>query len=321
MGRSNTPRAERQIPPTAKTWTLFRFQSEPRRNKETKRTYPATVTRRMTGDVDDDGAVADRWPVSEFSVKAILDRWGPGRYRVDWYDNKEAKLGDWKFDVAEPAQRGASRTLSEEPDAEGEAMLSRLPSTPMGWLLWTQSREEAAARRRAEEAREERQRLREEADERAQRDRDFLREVAGSRALAAPAAAAPAADLSRELALMKRELSIQLREQNLQLRSEFAQREATLAAQAAAADDDNRPETATEALNSAGVEIVEALGEGLADIGPDILGAVRKWLRKQGMADTPEALEALIATAQAQLGQMNAAAANGAAHEPEEADA
>jgi hypothetical protein len=313
MPRDNTLRAER-IPKAAKVWTLWRVTTTTRRNKETGRNYKANVTQRMTGDADADGTVADQWPVAEFSVKAIRERWGAGRFRVDWYDNKAQKLGDWKFDVAEPSPRAAAAPAAEDEDGDSDAMLARLPQTQMGWIMWTQAREERAERRREQAAREERARMQHEADERATRDRDFLREVAGVNArtaAAAPATAAP--DMTREFALMRRELSLTMREQVLQMRAEFQNAQAVAAANA---DTEDRPETAKDALNSAGVEMIETIGEGLADIGPDLLGAVRKWLRSKGFADTPSNLQALVEQAAEEVAALNGQT-NGAAAEAE----
>jgi hypothetical protein len=296
---------QREIPSAAKTWGLRKHTVTKRRPKEKEKgPYHANVTIACKGPADESGEVAERWAVADFSIRNVLTHWGPGRYSVDWYDKANNKIDTWKFEAREPQTRTGGGHVEIDGDDTPTTRLRGLATSLDGggvvelMLLLRAEGDAAAARARAE------------AERAADRDRQFMQAMLDRAAGGAGAAAAPATDLARELALMRRELSLQLREQNLQLRSD-------LQVQAAAnADTTDRPETAKEALNSAGVEMIETLGEGLADIGPDLLGAVRKWLRSKGLADTPQNLAALVEQAAEEVAALNGQA-NGAAAEAE----
>jgi hypothetical protein len=321
----------REIPSAARTWSLSQHTTTLRTNKETGRKYPANITRPMTGDPGPDGEVAERWPAAEFSVTRVLERWGAGRYTVAWYDAKGKKIGAYKFTADEPrrapgaAARGrAGATAAPATGAADEgdvsAMTLQLPKTQLEWIMWNQARDEANERRRREEAREERDRMRSEQDERAQRDREFLASMAqalgggGAHAAAAPAAAAGGVDLARELGLMKRELLLAQREQALQIRADVL---ASLPAPGVGGDE---PETVVEALNGAGIGLVEGLGEEAPALVAEGLEAFKRWLKSRGQPATPQNMAAVVKALNAVLAAQGAGAesetqANGAAHD------
>jgi len=302
----------REIPSAAKFWSLRCHTTVKRRHKETGKTYQANVTRQMTGEPNEDGEVAQAWPVSEFSVRAILERWGEGKYTAEWLDKGGKKVGEHKFTAGEPAAGGSRGAAAAAADVleEGEdvgAMTLRLPKTQLEWIMWQQQREERAERRRRDEAREERDRMRADADERAQRDREFLSTIAGHGASAAaivPAAAAGAMTpetFSRELGLMRRELLLAQREQAIQIRQELG----TLQAEA-----EGGAENFTDALNSAGVGLVEGVGEQMPELVGGLLGKLRAYLKISGHPATPQDVANIIEAVRAAA--LAEAQANGA---------
>lgn len=307
---------QREIPSAAKSWGLRQHTVTRRRNKEDGHQYHANVTRQMKGEPHPDtGEVAERWPVGEFSVRNILERWGAGRYTVDWFDKAGKRIDGWKFDVAEPNAPPARAAAAEEDDAgDAAAAALRLPKTQLEWFIYQQQREERADRRRAQEAREERDRNRQEAEERVHRDREFLATITAN--LAHPgnaAAAAGGVDMARELQLMKRELALTLREDGARLRQELVAAAAAAAAGQQDDDDDDGPETMGAAVTQAGVAGVEAMGEVVPDIVAGLLGKLKRWLDATGQPSDPATIKALVEAAHQAVQQQGAGAhTNGA---------
>lgn len=325
------PRPSRDIPSAAKFWGCRQHTIVTRTEKESGRRYPANVTRQMQGEPDADGEVALCWPVAEFSVKAVLDRWGPGRYTVDWLDARRKRLESYKFTAEAPrsgaaaAAAAAAAADASEEDEEVGAMLGRLPKTQIEWLIYQQRREEASARRRREEedaaerrrreeAREERERLRQESEDRAARDREFIASITANLTAgraAGAVAVAPQVDLRRELEYMRRELTLAQRETAIALRNDVL---ANLPA-------GDGPETFAEALDGAGVGLVEGVGVQVPELVGEALTAFRGWLKAKGqkpdaqtMAGLVDAVRAVL-VAEAQAGGVDDAgddAANGA---------
>lgn len=116
---------------------------------------------RMKGPPLDDGTVPDMWPVSEFSSQRVLEMWGPGRYKVDFYDGEDNLMRGQGhlFDVAHPvgkAPRSDRRLRPARPETseQGSAPLAAPAAGGIGVLdlLTLMRAEREDADRRAEAA-------------------------------------------------------------------------------------------------------------------------------------------------------------------------
>jgi hypothetical protein len=309
------PRAQRDIPAAAKTWGLRSHTIVVRTEKDTRRKYKAHATKDVLGEPDEDGELVKRWPAAEFSPRVVLERWGAGRYTVDWYDKSGKKCGEHKFTVDEPAAPARGRVAeaaaaADDEDADIGAAALRLPKTPIEWMMWQQREERAADRRRREELRDERDRMRQESDERATRDREFLstitQSLAGREVAAAGAASGLSPEvLSRELGMMRRELLLAQREQAIALRAELLNE---------LPEEPDGAENFSQAFNQTAVAAVEGVGEQVPEIIGGLLGKLRTYLQLNGQPAEPKDMVKLIEAARIAVEQqaMAEAAANGA---------
>jgi hypothetical protein len=94
-------RMQMQPPSGATHWTLWRVRS-----KHNASGNPGGRDK-CKGEPGEDGQVPDMWPVADFSTALVLDRWGDGKYRVDWYDQAGALMKGQSqiFEVATPASK------------------------------------------------------------------------------------------------------------------------------------------------------------------------------------------------------------------------
>jgi hypothetical protein len=63
----------------------------------------------LTGPPLSDGSVPDVWAVAEFSPSGVLNLWGEGKYRVEWYGGDQERLGGELFEVAKPKKHGSPK--------------------------------------------------------------------------------------------------------------------------------------------------------------------------------------------------------------------
>lgn len=112
-----------------------------------------------------DGTVPDMWPISEWSTQRVLEMWGPGRYKVDFYDGGDNLMRDEGhfFDVAHPPTsktgRGDRRLRPPRLEAvEDDEPTSAAASAGKGFsfleILTLMRGEREDADRRAEAAKE-----------------------------------------------------------------------------------------------------------------------------------------------------------------------
>lgn len=148
-------------PPEAKAFVIYRVGTS-------KTAHHSGQRIRMKGTPLTDGSVPDIWPVGEFSTQRVLEVWGPGRYKVEFYDGEDnlMKGQGHLFDVAfpegkEPRSDRKLRPPKRERTEEDEPSAAPAAAGGIGFLelltLLRGEREEAD--RRAEAAKE--------------RDRDF----------------------------------------------------------------------------------------------------------------------------------------------------
>lgn len=294
MPRSQVvPRAHRAVPSAAKTWSLRSHVPEKRKNRETGKPYTANVTKQMKGEPDENGDVAESWPVAEFSTKEVLDRWGPGRYSVDFFDKRGEKIDGWAFTVAEPTETNERRRRPRDEGDAGEdeddpaAMAMRLPKTQLEWFIYQQQREERSERRRRDEAREERDRMRQEAEDRATRDRDFLT------ALSANVGRAPASDAA-SMELLRRETQLSIRENMMDMERRLGARIQSFAPAATDDDDDDErepPKNAGEAVERLGLSMLTELEKKSPEVLEAMLPKVVQWMEHLGVKPSANMVE------------------------------
>jgi hypothetical protein len=290
-------------------WRLFKQEGT---GKEGKR-YVAWKPKRLYGDPGPDSRVTERWPIEELSPAAILKRWGAGRYRVRYLgpDNELVGAVDWA--LAEPsASSGSPLDAPDGAPAAAGSPADRIRSmagqlggaSVVELMLLLNDARDSAARQAREEADRRADRERLEADRRAQRDQHFFdRFLQQQPAAASVAAAAPAVDMTRELALMRREMSLTIREETQRIRAEILNE---------LPEDKDGAENFGQALESAGVGIVEGVGEQVPEVIGGLLGKLKAWLQLNGQPATAADMQKLIEAAHAAVAAQAAAEVNGA---------
>jgi len=253
---------------------------------------PKKRRKRMKGEPNTKGEVPVAWPAHEFSVENVLQAFGPGRYRVDFYDATGEHVPDSGriFEAAVPARpdgprfRKRRRELAD--DAADEAPARRrdanAPITAMDLILMQQ--QQAAEREQREERLAERHRS--EMVAQSERDRQFMIQFAqmlNGRAAGAP----PDADL------LRRELSLEIREGMSRVRRELRDLEPD------EPDPDPGPRDLDDAQDRIGRKILAELEERAPDIMHEAVPALVGYLRTKGVRFSPE-LETAIAQQQQQ---------------------
>lgn len=317
------PANMKKAPPGAVMFDLWALHTVKGVSPTSGKRYSSLKPRRLRGEPDASGQVTEAWPVAEAAPAAIRRKWGPGRYRVRYLSDTGAELGTLDLQLETPASERAASAALEDGVDQGEAAATpaarlRAVAGNLGGvgtlelLLLMQDNADRAAQRAREEA----------AAQRAADREYFAAQSGGQTALlttlmplivqARAPVAGGGATSGAELGLLRRELALTVREQMGTLRGEVAQ---LLAEQGGGGDPDG-PETAGEALNLAGVEAVEALGEVAPGLVQEAIGAFRAWMRSKGQPIDPASMAQAIAAIQA--AQLAEARANGAAPQEEE---
>lgn len=228
---------------------------------------------------EDEGRVRDAWPIAEWSTAKVLAQWGPGKYRVDWYDAKGERMKEFGaiFDVAEQAPKGARgpklrpRAIMNEPAApEAPAAVERVAQAVgsgsqiglVELLALLQQREDAA-------------------EQRAQRGSDrflelMVRMQEQQTNLLARMSDRPSASADPEL--LRREMSQTIREQMFALRQELVRQ---------APDDDDDPDDDPEGDNGpqdfgeAGERIAMRFMKELEGMAPEALPKVIEFINRK----------------------------------------
>jgi len=267
-------------------WRLTRREG----TKEDGRRYSTWKQQRMTGGVGADGRVSDRWLIEELSPESILQRWGSGRFRVRYLGASGELVGavDWELQATpgrqgEPLKPGDAPAAAAAPDSPA-SRLRGLAGTLDGagvvelMMLLSDARESATRQANIE------------ADRRAARDQQFFDRVLGqmtqhTQAPAAASATAPAVDMARELALIRRELTLTMREESARLRAEVL---------AELPEEPDGPETFDQALQGAGVGLVEGVGAEVPSIVSAALARFKQYLQASGQPATPQAIASVL---------------------------
>jgi hypothetical protein len=250
---------------------------------------------KVTGEPLPDGTVPDRWDVGQFSPAAILQTFGPDKYRVDWFEADDTRLGSRTFAVATPTQAGSariaprpaartrSRARDEDLEPDDEPRRAREPDS-ISFREWMamQAEERREAERREERADE---RRRQEAAVAQQRDREFMAMVLGT---LQQQRATPVESND----LLRRELSLELRQHFNRLREELGGEE----------PDDGPDEPAS--IEGVGQAILGELESRAPHLVSELLPQVGEWLKTKGFVPSAELQQALAQrTANGRAGQ------------------
>lgn len=271
-------------PHNAVHFDVWRLHKQEGTNADGKR-YSTYKPKRLTAGVGPDGRVSDRWLVGELSPEAILKRWGSGRYRIRYLGAAYDLVGsvDWELQ-AQPERSGgplepdapAASPGDGSPGARVRGLAGSLdgPGVMELMMLLNDARETAGVQARAD------------AERAIQRDRAFFERLQQQQPVhSAATAAAPAFDLAREMTLLRREMALTIREETTRIRAEILNE---------LPEDGDGPENVGDALNGAGVSLVEGLGEEMPGIVTEALTAVRAWMKSKGQAATPQNIVSVL---------------------------
>jgi len=197
-------------PPEARAFALQRGDKKP--GTDRFRYLP------VRGEPLEDGTIPALWPATEFSLRAVLENFGPGQYRVEWYDGsgEHMKGKGARFAVAAPAPKPKKgrppqrRELEEEPEPLGLPAGTAPPAGgSLGFveLLTLLRGERDDAQRRA--------------DAQAERDRQFWATMQATQTQLLTTVLGARGQGGADPDLIRREINVGIREGIAQLREEF----------------------------------------------------------------------------------------------------
>lgn len=286
------PRRANVAPPAgAHHFSVLQNTTTRQTSPETGRTYSRTKAKKMVGEALEDGTLPDAWPVELFSTRFVVDSWGPGSYRIDWFSADGTRLSgdalrlDTPPSVARKRAEQAHAVDAEDDDAP--AATGAMPRTPFEWMLFMQQRDEVQTERRRQESREEATRVRHEAAAAAERDRQFMAHMMTLMQQRPAAGGEVSGDL------LRREMNVAIREGVQQLRGEVTQ---VLSAIPQGGDDDEDPTTLEGGAERIGLAILKELEGAAPDLVEQAIPAVVAMLQgKQPAAELAARLAALRA--------------------------
>jgi hypothetical protein len=282
-------------PPTAALWTLWQKTPDP------KNKHRMVATQLRDPNPGPDGQVPEMWSVAEFSAKRVLEVWGAGLYRVEWYASDGKKLAGqgMTFEVAEPTAaptRGRlNRSKAHGPAVDAADVLTAAtaaagaPAGGIGIMEMLQlfAQRDEKAERREERARQEAQQA---AAIQQQRDREFIAMM--FQALTQRAGES-AGGVSPDL--IRREINVGIREGLQQLQAQLG---------GDGDDDDDVPGDPPASLEDAGKQLMGTVLQVLQQKAPTLIQEIIAKAQAGGL--TAEQLAALEAQARG--------ATNGRAH-------
>lgn len=293
-------------PAGADYFAIYAVQSARVKNEE-GRAYTQTKAKRLHGEALDDGTKPETWPASDFSTRFVLETWGPGLYRVDWFAKDGTRLGGDRLNLDTPPKEAQARAArahrpfqGEEPEESPAAAYfgGSMPQDPFQWMIWSQQREEAAAERRRQEAREEELRREREYDRRQEQDRQFMQTMMTTLAGRSGGSDQVSGDL------LRREMSVAIREGMQSVNERVASALGTIAAQVPQGGDGDRPTDIGDGAERIGLAFLEELEDAAPEIVSAALPNIISLLEGKGWRPSPEL--------QAKIRAMREAAANGA---------
>jgi hypothetical protein len=278
-------------PPQATHWMISSIQTSGGR----------TRTKVLTGPPQSDGSVPDVWGVAEFSPSGVLNLWGEGKYRVEWYGSDQERLGGELFEVAKPKKAGSPklaaakrRRAAVDDDDEDPEVADPGGGGGMGFMqiMALLDRNTERAERR-EEAKSE-------------RDRAFFMQMQQTQtALLTAIMGRPASPLGAEsLQVLEQRLGLQIDQAMFRLEKKLA----TQPADEPDDDGDDGDEPPADIAEAAERMVMSWLGK--VEANPELMGEflpkILSFLKGQGVQPSDEL--------QARIDAARAAASNGRAH-------
>jgi hypothetical protein len=257
---------------------------------------------KMVGPPDDTGQVPDSWPVSQFSPRNVLEMWGEGKYRVDWYQADGERVPQTHgeaFDVAKPERR-SHRKLSanreqEEPEAPPPPLRSIGAPSPAASPAMTGQIGLLEMLALLDKARE----------QASERDRAFFLQMQQSQAtlLAAIAGRGPSGgDAAASLELMQQRMALEMDKRMFELRREMLDRE-----EPEEPDDGSDlppPADMSEAVERIGMSFLSQLEGAAPELVQKMVPRFLEMLQSQGLQPSAE-MQRKIAQAQNGSGHAN----------------
>lgn len=286
-------------PPTAHHWSLWKLRTERPPGQR-----PKGRQDRCQGTPNEDGSIPETWPIETFSARNVLEGWGPGRYRVEFFDSSDSVVARKSFAVDNPrtgkATAPRTRRTAEQDDDDTDTVVSSVRgggSTKVkrgdrisAWevMALIDQREQAAA-----------ERYRQDAQIAQQRDRDFFNNML---TLIAQQRTAPTMDID----LIRREMRLSINENMFQIRRELgSQQEAE--EPDTEEDLDDRPKDIGEAGTRIMMSLLGELEQKAPALIDEAIPMIAKALQRRGF-EPSDRLKHAIDQAQ----QLRARAQNGA---------
>ena len=278
---ANRKRAALVVPSGASHFTIHQLVKEGDKDRRIK----------MKGPPEADGQVPDSWPVTQFSAQNVLQMWGDGKYRVEWYTaegERIAQSGE-SFDVARPAKRtkrtlSAAARLDEEEEPAPALRHAAAPAPGAGGMglmemiaLLDKTREQAS-----------------------ERDRAFFLQMQQSQAtlIAAMMGRAGGGDSAASLEIVQQRLQLEMDRRLFDLRREMLEN-----GQRSDDPDDTEPgdreppQDIPEAVERIGISFLEQLEGAAPELVQKMVPRFLEMLKSQGLAPSPE-MQQRIAQAQ-----------------------
>lgn len=266
-----------KVPESAVAWCLWRLEPQHGKNAEGR---PYTTQRRIRckGDVNERGEVTEVWATTHFSTVDILARWGEGRYLVEFFDVAGTKIDRLTFTLQSPTPR---------PSPSGEVdPVKRGALESMGPLEFLAYIEQKTERARAD--------AREEADRRADRDREFFQMLMTQ-------ARAPAQGAAVDTDLVRRELRVELREQMATVRNELRTALGTIAEREREEPEPDPgydpPASVDEAAERIGISLIQEVEQVAPELLREAFPAILGWLETKGFKPSQKLKRSIHASA------------------------
>jgi len=265
------------IPPEAHHFSVWRVRVERTRNVEGRMKSHHTYDR-CRGEPQPDGTVPEVWPIVEFSAPRVLDHWGPGRYRIDFFNaaGDQIKPGV-RLEVAEPVAKGPKLSRSKpRPGRAGDDQQDddrhgarATPDSMSAWevMAMLDQREQRAT-----------ERITAQFQAQGDRDRAFMSSMMQ---LATSGRGAPGGESTD---LLRRELGLTVEKELFRIRKDLAASIGQLAAEREEEepDDDDGPKDLDEAGERIGLALLRELEQRAPELIEEAIPQLVRWLQGKG---------------------------------------
>lgn len=290
MAKAPSPPAVGIVAPeSAVSWALWRIRHVA---GPTRKRIPRLD--RLKGDPLPDGSLPDTWPVGEWDVRLVQRAFGPGRYRVEFYDTAGSKVYGKTFDLVDPSSarpagprlpRQRQPTMGHVPEELTEdGAKTRRPDTISAWDMLTmlQQRESEVAERTRMQAVEDRQ-----------RDREFFAMVMN---LVRPQEGGAGAR-GDSIDMLRREMSLAVDKQMFGIRKDLQAAIGPGQASEPERDDDDGPETIEDGVSRIGLSLLREIEDRAPELIEEAIPRIAQWLQEKGFSPSPKLAAELAASA------------------------